>query len=820
MKKIIIPILALFILLISIQTISAAVVTDRQIVISPKNQSDLFIDSNNADTNFASDPTLLMGNDTGFVRRSIINLSFLKTGGDYIPEGSLCDSLDLEFFVEADDAPLEDMSMFPLMNDYDNSTTTWNNFNEGGVNMSQFNGTHSYINSTFPATPVSTNRFNWSISKADCQAIMNGTTSNISERYFMLLNLESEKTDGGKSEVRSSDTEDSFRWRVYLSYSFGDTGISVRNIYGNSTILDFNVTLVDATTNLNKSTTNGVIVFDGINSGIFNLTISSSENEGYIRRRYDNYDMANNLTAELFQSVVYFTSVQRGTSKNVSNYTISFPNLGNSIVSNTSNSTGGLRLYLNKSAYNMSGIVDGFFDTFLEIDITSLTVSRPVMEFYNLNVSISVFNNFNGSFLNGFSVSLTGQNSAFSETLSDSNTGNVTFSISNNTYDITIDATNFATTSSAFKVNGSFAYPNLTFSIGGLNSINFTLFDEVTDTLLVKNATILIIGASSADNFTTENGKLFVNGLAAGDYRINYDSAKFTKRDFYVTVVNNTNSSIKLYLLSLTNGTDVTFTVQDESGNKLENATIQLKRFFQSTNSYRTVAMARTNTEGKTIIDVDFNDAFYETFTTFKTFTLSTLGTKIISTTMFLTIDLIADPFIDIDVVNDVATTISFNNLTQNFKYTLTTISGFARKATIKVFRITPTTETLVCTETDTSSSVTLLCFVNTTITGATYTATGFVEAGSVDRQTNTISILTGVVNDFRVIWKGQGFFFGILIIGTLGLLGAVVSPTVGVIMFILGLIMLNFFGLTLVSSGILGFFIILGIFIIYKMKR
>lgn len=690
----------------------------------------------------------------------------------------------------------------------------------GTLNVSTFS-----VNRTVNATFNVSDDFELSmgqviITENGATRFFNFTLSGTSDQFSQNFTITAAAGSTINVTGRVNDSFNNFAQNETIFEVTKDIIVTAVNILGNSTILKFNVTMFNGSQTFSGTTTDGSIIFSNVISGIFNFTLESDDAEGYNNLTFTNHDVVDNFQAKMIQAIVYFTAIRRGTNVSIINYNLSNINFEDTLVSNQSNSSGGLRLYLNKTTYNISGVAEDYFQHHIEIDLRNKSTSRQVFPFYDLNVSISIFANFNDSFINGFTISLSGDGSDFSENLSDSNNGNVTFSLGNNTYIIIIDAPGLSPTTTSFVVDSSSTYPNLTFSIGGLNSINFTLFDEVTDTLIVKNATILIIGDTSADNFSTETGKLFVSGLVAGEYRINYDSLKYTKRDHYIDVVNGTNSSVTLYLLSITNGTDITFTVQDESGNRLENSTISLKRFFLSTNSYRTVAMARTNFEGKTIIDVDFNDAFYETFTTFKDFTLSTLGTKIITTTLFLTLDLLDDPFVNIDITDDTTSTISFNNVTETFKYTFTSTKGADRVGLLEVFLITPTSETLVCSETDTTSSGTLLCQVNTTSTPGTYSVRGSIKIGDTQVQTQSFQRETGLIRDFKDIWGNQGIFFGVLVAGTLGLLGAVVSPTVGIVMFIVGIFMINFFGFTLISAGFIGFLMILGIVIILKMKR
>ncbi len=594
-----------------------------------------------------------------------------------------------------------------------------------------------------------------------------------------------------------------------------DLFVNASNSYDNTTILSFTATLSNASFSETQTTTDGSLNFSNIISGIFNLSILSDQNGGYHNATYV-INASNDFEARLHQAIVYFTAVRRGTDVAVLDY-----NLFMEKAANTSNSTGGLRFLLNASKFVVNGRSDDYFDITLNITLGNQSTSRQVAEFYDINVSIAIFSVVNNSWLHNFSITLDG--TSFTETQTDSvgvDEGNLTFSLGNGTYNIEVMHPDFATAFFSFVLLSNDTFPNLTFSMLGLNSINFSVFDEITELLLPENASIILVSDDFFGNFTADDGKLYLQNIIAGDYRITYSALKYTQRDYFVSILNDSNQSIDLYLLSITNGTDVTFTVQDNSGNELTNATIRLKRYYISTNSYRIVAMARTNEEGEALIDVDFNDAYYELLVTFNEFSLRTIGTRIISLTRILTMDLIPPPFDTVDAINDITTSLTFNNVSQTFSYVFTDLTGVNREATLDVIKTTPTTSDIVCTSTDTTSSGTLLCVVNTTNITGTYTAKGFITISGNKILMRTKEISTGIVSQFKSVWGTQGIFFTILVAGVLGGLGAAISPAVGIIMFIVGIAIASFLGMSIISMVFLAFLVLAAAIIIFKMKR
>ena len=187
---------------------------------------------------------------------------------------------------------------------------------------------------------------------------------------------------------------------------------------------------------------------------------------------------------------------------------------------------------------------------------------------------------------------------------------------------------------------------------------------------------------------------------------------------------------------------------------------------------------------------------------------------------MYLTVDTTTDPFELSDVVDGVTSSISFNNLTQTFTYTFTDTTGNSREGVLEVYRITPTTRTLACNESSTSVSASILCKVNTTNVTGSYSARWYIIHDGTRVVVSTYDVITSLAKELRDVWRGQGPFFVVLVAGTLAALGAYVSGAVGIILFLVGLFAVNFFGFTLLGTGIYGIFVGIGIWIIIKLKR
>ena len=211
-----------------------------------------------------------------------------------------------------------------------------------------------------------------------------------------------------------------------------------------------------------------------------------------------------------------------------------------------------------------------------------------------------------------------------------------------------------------------------------------------------------------------------VQDLAAEDYRISYLSGKFTERDHYVTIENGTNRSISLYLLSTGNSTDTTITVTDENAREVENATIKMLRYFSEDNLYTTVAMSRTDSSGKSKMNLEQFNAFYY-------FIIDKGAKTILTTSPSRVIDaaLSYTGFIGEDILESrrkiqfVSHELTFTNSTQVVRFVYNDPNNLVDEGCLLVERITPKETEVICDRCLKSTAGTLICTINTTKEGS-----------------------------------------------------------------------------------------------------
>lgn len=127
-----------------------------------------------------------------------------------------------------------------------------------------------------------------------------------------------------------------------------------------------------------------------------------------------------------------------------------------------------------------------------------------------------------------------------------------------------------------------------------VSNVSITFNDEI-------NVTSLLLCISPV------NGTLFV------DSQINYFASSYDPRDYFLinASASNDTQNVSLYLLPISLADPITFNVVDRQLNGIESVYIYVERYDVGTDSFKLVAMGRTDNDGKDIIYLRQNDVWY-----------------------------------------------------------------------------------------------------------------------------------------------------------------------------------------------------------------
>ncbi len=435
------------------------------------------------------------------------------------------------------------------------------------------------------------------------------------------------------------------------------------------------------------------------------------------------------------------------------------------------------------------------------INSTTYNISKYIHQVLN----ITAWDKNNNSILN-FTTTVNG-------TSQNSTTGYSEFAVENGSYYITIDAPGYELKNDTITISDIHTYYN--FSLYTTNSISFTFKDESTNNIIAdRNITVELISTAFSSNHSTSDGTLYVDVLSPTEYTIRYAADGYTQRFYYFNLGNRTHTDLTLYLLNETTATDVTATVYDQNNNLLENVYIKVLRYDISTNSYLIQEIVKTNFEGVGVLHLILNDEFYRFILEYEGDVVDETTPSYIYATILTFQVLLGSNYGETFYnINDINYYLTFNNDTNNFRYTFSDINNIVSAGCLKVQRVSIMGNQDVSTSCVNSSSGTILLGVTNT-SGATYKATGYAYFD--DEEVYLISYLKKFV--FEELSSDSGLFYVVLLMILFAFVG-IWSPAVAVILTPLALIFGELIGLINVGMMYLVPIEILAIIVAYMIN-
>lgn len=577
--------------------------------------------------------------------------------------------------------------------------------------------------------------------------------------------------------------------------------ITAKDMFDDSTITNFTANI---TGDVFYSTNNGIIVTGLIrnNASTHNITITSNQSGGYFNKTYVNYNISNNLEAQIFQAEILFNATDV---------------LGNLITGG--NFTSGTKtqnpIYFSAGKHNVTFSKIGVQNTTQEFTIVALENGTRTIENVSTNTLNITAQTITGTPINNFSINAIGLNISLNYTVNTTN-GYIELAVLNNSlFNVTIDAPTYAINTTLIVVDE--ILENYTFVLQQTNSINFTFIDDI-DLNIVNDRTITmeLISDSFSNNYSTTTGQMFLSLLSPETYTIRYSATGYFENFYLFSLENRSTNELTLYMTNSTVAQEVTATVIDQGNNLIEGAIIKVLRFDVTTNSFYTDQIVETNFEGETILNLILNEEFYKFIIEYPSGTVvkTTSKTKIFGTTLEFQIvlgDLIAETFFNSEGVNY---NIQFNNATNNFIYTYSDSSNTVSQGCLEIFVVTGLSSTAYNSSCVASSSGVITLGVQNT-SGTTYKANANVYFGSdkyfLDSLFKTFKQTgnTGILGIFIVALLTIEFaFIGIFS----GAVAAVLTP--------LPILFSSFMGIIDIEPSIALGFEVLGIFVAYMLSR
>lgn len=404
----------------------------------------------------------------------------------------------------------------------------------------------------------------------------------------------------------------------------------------------------------------------------------------------------------------------------------------------------------------------------------------------------------NGTAISSFGVNISNSSwSAYSQTSS----GSVIFVnlTGNNTYNITINATNYITNWGLKQLENISNLFNLTLLYAG--RANISIYNEYNNSLLNgTNVTLLFISpnGSIAYNITTSNGSSYIT-LGTDFWEIRYSSSNYYPRSYFVNLTSDTD--IRLYLLNRTYSNLIYFVVKDNYGNTIENSYVVVYKRFMPENIYRIVDFQKTDYSGRGSSYLNKCDT--QTYCSYYRFgvyyplgnlkLLTETDYKVIDDTINFRIDTIGDILASYKLVDNLYYSLTYANATPVdgvFSLTYADFDNIIENICLNITQRGSINDNLICSSCSSAASGVISCNVN---------QSGILIA-DVYLYSNTqysdykIDTLVKDFSDRFNTFGATGLFLGFVIIAFLVLLGSF-HPQISLLMLIFGLILTYFLG-------------------------
>jgi hypothetical protein len=499
------------------------------------------------------------------------------------------------------------------------------------------------------------------------------------------------------------------------------------------------------------------------------------------------------------------------------NATISIFNITNGLAKNVS---GGF-LPANVGSNNIKVDVPG--NTSKNYSITATNdeiVQYNATGIYDSTMTIIAKNTSNAA-INNFTITynVTGY---LSDTLYNTTTnGSLVIPIVRNLiYGLTINNTGYSDTyKTVTPLNAS---NNYTFTFLTLNTFEITVYNETTNTrILTTNTTLQVISDVFAANYTFSNGSFNISFLTPSSYILRYfigTNDTDNIRDYYVTLNPYSYNYIRLYAVDSDISNIYNAIIQDQATARVSGAIVSLLRYYVENNSYHTVEMTETDTNGNAVFRVVPNVIPYKFSILSDGQTFFTTPTKLISSSNTYTINLEENPLTSYTAMQGVYRNLSFNNATLTYTFVWSDPNNIVSSACLSVEQQTIRGNNLI-SNTCSNGMTGSLIYTITDTNNTRYRAIGIINTNT---QYSTYN--TGWVSaDFIVNGIASFGLVGILIMLILSMTFIFVGIESGIDTMILastiGILGCAAFGIAIGNWAVIFPIIVLTIIIVYKSR-
>ena len=368
-------------------------------------------------------------------------------------------------------------------------------------------------------------------------------------------------------------------------------------------------------------------------------------------------------------------------------------------------------------------------------------------------------------------------------------------------------------------------------------TLNFTLYDESSKAKingsLESTFNYFVFGGSGAStqtynfqsiNESKSNWMFCINTSGANasfSGTASYYADYYDRREYIFSnaTVGNFTQNIPLYLSLIADTDVVTVTVQDQNYNPISGALVYIQEWNVGTNTYSTIGMFYTDSNGNGIINLELYNKWYRAVVSIDGEIVKTTDVqKLADTTWFINVELAtANPY---ELFDSISHGLTFDNETNITTFVWTDGSGYIQSGCLYIYNNTNTGYSLIHSECVSS----VAGIINYLLPGdGDYQLVGTVYLTpdyNVSKVTDVLFVQIGVPELTRII-SPFGKILTFLFVGVATFLGVSVGSPIWGSMLLIGSLFLTFkLGWIKLSSAILWGLLSVVIVIIFRQKR
>lgn len=294
---------------------------------------------------------------------------------------------------------------------------------------------------------------------------------------------------------------------------------------------------------------------------------------------------------------------------------------------------------------------------------------------------------------------------------------------------------------------------------------------------------------------TPTNRTQFTN--AQIEYSFNNENVTFVPRNYYFQNASLTNvtQDIRLLLLEAEDSTTFIIKVQDQKLSPVEDAMVYIQKYYPSDGTFRTVQIAKTDSNGETVGFYEAETVDYKHIivkdgvTLLETSQQKVVGKDVPFTLTFTVGTALGYPWLPFEKNNNIFSSLLHNKTTNIVTFTYIDTTGATTSARLLVIKPSASNSSYqtICDLTSTQSSATLSC--NMSNYQGSFVAYGYIE-------TETTDILNFLISTARDIFAREGLLIALFIYMVAGF-AFIWSPVAGIVSINSAIILTNIIGFT-----------------------